>query len=102
MGGFESGRHEEAPAPEDGTSRAAARNARLGLLFFALYVGLYAGYVYLSAFHAPFMQTPSFAGVSLAVVYGLGLIAAAFFLALLYAWLCRGAARRPPPGGGPP
>ena len=36
------------------------------------------------------METIVFAGINLAVVYGLGLIAAAFILALLYVWLCRG------------
>jgi uncharacterized membrane protein (DUF485 family) len=29
------------------------------------------------------------AGVNLAIVYGMGLIAAALVLALVYAWLCR-------------
>jgi uncharacterized membrane protein (DUF485 family) len=102
MGGFETGRQKEVPAPEDGASPASARNARLGLLLFALYVGFYAGYVFLSAFHAPVMETAPFAGVNLAILYGLGLIAVAFILALIYAWLCRAAARRRPPGGGPP
>jgi uncharacterized membrane protein (DUF485 family) len=35
------------------------------------------------------MEVIVFAGVNLAVLYGLGLIAAAFVLALVYAWLCR-------------
>ena len=39
-------------------------------------------------------------GVSLAVLSGLGLIAAAFLLALVYAWLCRAPQGAPAAGEG--
>jgi uncharacterized membrane protein (DUF485 family) len=71
----------------------AARNARRGLILFAVYGLLYLTFVVLNAFAPPVMETVVFAGINLAVLYGLGLIAAAFLLALVYAWLCRSRAR---------
>jgi hypothetical protein len=35
------------------------------------------------------MEARPLAGINLAVVYGMGLIVAAFLLALVYGWLCR-------------
>jgi uncharacterized membrane protein (DUF485 family) len=73
----------------DSSSRATSYNARLGLWLFALYLALYAAFVYLSAFRNDFMARPVLGGVNLAVVYGFGLIFAAFVLAVLYMLLCR-------------
>ncbi|MBX7103589.1 MAG: DUF485 domain-containing protein [Gemmataceae bacterium] len=66
----------------------AARNARLGLLLFAAYSLLYLAFMLLNAFAPAAMETIVVAGLNLAVVYGLGLIVAAFLLAMLYAWRC--------------
>ena len=63
-------------------------NTRLGLWLFAVYVILYAGFVLLSAFLTRVMGE-DVAGVNLAIVYGFGLIAAAFILALVYMALCQ-------------
>lgn len=72
--------------PEDlATSR---RNARYGLVLFAVYCLLYAGFVGLNAF-APVTMTYNLAGINLAVWYGLTLILAAMFLAAIYTILCR-------------
>ena len=35
------------------------------------------------------MQQPVLAGVNLAIVYGMGLIFAAFILAMVYMYMCR-------------
>ena len=70
-------------------AQTAARNARFGLWLFAAYLLLYGGFVFLNAFAPQRMEAPAVAGVNLAVTYGMGLIAAAFLLALLYGWLCR-------------
>jgi uncharacterized membrane protein (DUF485 family) len=70
----------------------ATRNARYGAILFMLYVLLYGGFVAINAFNPDVMDTVVLAGVNLAVVYGLGLIVAAFVLALVYSWLCRSAA----------
>ena len=64
-------------------------NQRLGLALFALYLIIYATFVALSAFRNDLMAKPVLGGVNLAVVYGFGLIFAAFVLALAYMLLCR-------------
>ncbi len=69
--------------------RSAARNARYGAVLFLAYLLLYGGFVAINAFNPEVMATVVLAGVNLAIVYGLGLIVAAFVLALLYGWLCR-------------
>ena len=76
--------------PADTTSTAeAARNARVGLLLFAVYAAFYAAFMLLTAFAPRLMETVIAVGINLAVFYGLGLIGSAFLLALVYAWLCR-------------
>ena len=67
-----------------------SRNARTGLVLFAVYLALYGGFVFLNAFSAETMETTPVAGLSLAILYGFGLIIAALVLALLYGFLCRG------------
>ncbi len=80
------------PAPPGVTdifhSAAETRNARIGLRLFTLYVALYAGFMWLSAFRPTLMGRPALGGLNVAIVYGFGLIAAAFVLAIVYMWLC--------------
>ena len=66
-----------------------ARNARIGLILFLFYCGLYAGFVLTNTFAVEVMEKSPFAGLNLALLGGFGLIVAAFLLALLYGWLCR-------------
>lgn len=68
---------------------AWAHNARVGLWLFALYLALYGGFIGLAAFAPHAMTAPLLAGANVAVVYGLGLIIAAFVLAIVYMALCR-------------
>ena len=70
------------------------RHARYGLILFIIYVLFYAAFVYLSAFRLETMKQ-EIAGVTLAVLYGFGLIVAAFVLALVYMLVSRNHA----PGG---
>jgi uncharacterized membrane protein (DUF485 family) len=77
----------------DNHPETVSRNARNGLILFAAYVVLYVGFMLLNAFAHEKMQQPVVAGVNLAIVYGMGLIAAALVLALVYAWLCRPGAK---------
>ncbi len=65
-----------------------ARNARNGLILFAVYVVFYAGFMYLSAFRPDIISIP-IRGVNLSIWYGFALIAAAFALAMIYMALCR-------------
>lgn len=64
-------------------------NARIGLVLFAVYLVLYSGFVFLNAFSPDTMEITPVAGINLAILYGFGLIAAAWVLALLYGWLCK-------------
>lgn len=66
-----------------------ARNARVGLILFGVYLLLYGGFVLLNAFSPTTMERTPVAGVNLAILYGFGLIIAAFVLAMLYGFLCR-------------
>jgi uncharacterized membrane protein (DUF485 family) len=68
---------------------AWAHNARIGLWLFALYLVLYGGFIGLAAFAPAAMTKPLVMGVNVAVVYGMGLIVAAFLLALVYMVFCR-------------
>ena len=68
-----------------------ARNARIGLLLFTVYVIFYATFVWLSAFRPAVMAKPFIGGVNLAVCYGFALILGAFVLAVVYMLVCRDA-----------
>jgi uncharacterized membrane protein (DUF485 family) len=73
------------PAPEP----TSARHARLGLVFFGLYLAIYIVYVALNAFWPHVLDALPLGGVNLGILYGLVLIVSAFVLALVYSWLCR-------------
>jgi uncharacterized membrane protein (DUF485 family) len=59
-------------------------NARLGLILFSVYLALYLGFVLINTFNPVAMESTPVAGVNLAILYGFGLIVAAFVLAMLY------------------
>lgn len=60
------------------------QRSRLGLSLFTIYLLLYGGFVLINAFWPQAMEIKPFAGVNLAILYGFGLILAAFLLALIY------------------
>ncbi len=64
------------------------RNARYGLLLFAIYLPIYAAFVVLGAFAPGLMAKPVLAGVNLAIVSGFGLIVLAMLLAIIYMLVC--------------
>ena len=86
MGGWH---HGPSTTTDDQSAETSARNSRYGLWLFALYCAAYAVFVLLNAFMPDSMTQRPVAGITLSVLYGLGLIALAFFLALVYGWLCR-------------
>ena len=67
------------------------RNAKIGFFLFGIYLLLYGGFVFLNAFAPETMEITPVAGVNLAILYGFGLIIAAFVLAMIYGFVCRGA-----------
>jgi uncharacterized membrane protein (DUF485 family) len=64
------------------------RNTFYGLVLFGIYIVIYGLFVLLNTFWPEIMSHPVLFGVNLAVVYGMGLIFAAFVLAIIYAVLC--------------
>ena len=85
---------------DDHHAPTIARNARIGLWLFAVYVLLYGGFMALSAFAPQRMKQPFLMGVNLAVTYGMVLIIGAFLLALLYMFLVRARADDDDTNGG--
>jgi uncharacterized membrane protein (DUF485 family) len=77
---------------EQESAAEMARNARLGLVLFGVYLVFYVAFVVVAAFAAEWMQR-NVAGVNVAILFGFGLIVGAFVLALVYLWLCRSGAR---------
>ena len=69
------------------------RNARYGLILFAVYVILYGGFVFLAVFRTSVMGAVMPGGANLAIAYGFALIGAALLLALVYVFLCGKMAR---------
>ena len=74
---------------DDHHAPTVARNARIGLWLFFVYLLLYGGFMVLNAFFRKQMEAPVLGGVNLAVTYGLVLIVGAFVLALVYMFLVR-------------
>jgi len=64
------------------------RNTRLGLTLFFLYLLFYGGFVGLAAFAPETMARTPWAGINLAIWYGVALIVTAILLALAYGWAC--------------
>ncbi len=76
------------PEPAPPLSAEQVRNARNGLILFGVYVVLYGGFVWMSAFARDAMAA-TVGGVNVATWYGFALIVAALVLALVYSVLCR-------------
>ncbi len=81
-------------------SREPSRSAnRIGLALFWVYVLLYAGFMGLVLFRPDLLSLRPFGGVNLAIAYGMGLIAGAFLLAVIYMAACRVVEGGRPPRG---
>lgn len=70
------------------------RNARIGLVLFAIYVFFYAGFMILAVFFPHLMSSTWLGGVNVAIKYGMGLILVAFVLAAIYLFMTRRASTR--------
>jgi len=67
-----------------GTSAEDHAKARLGLIMFGLYALVYAGFVLINTVAPKLMGVIVFAGLTLAVVYGVALIVLAIVLGIIY------------------
>ena len=76
------------PAGQSGPDYAQAYKTKLGLLMFAIYTAMYAGFVIINITKAVIMEKIIIFGLNLATVYGFGLIIVALLLALVYNHLC--------------
>jgi uncharacterized membrane protein (DUF485 family) len=94
--------HEPSHERESEHPGLVARNTRSGLLLFAVYVVLYAGFMGLSTFSPETMKARPFGGMNLAILYGFGLIIMAFVLSIVYLVLCRRPLAAAPSAGKPP
>ena len=83
-------------AAEESREPSCSTN-RIGLALFWVYVLLYAGFMGLVLFRPDLLSRRPFGGVNLAIAYGIGLIAGAFLLAIVYMVACRAVE-----GGRPP
>ncbi len=73
------------------TTDPQVRDARRGLVLFACYLALYAGFVVVAVAAPAAMAWRPFGGANLAVWYGMTLIVAPLVLAAIYlVWLTRG------------
>jgi uncharacterized membrane protein (DUF485 family) len=95
--------HDHRPQPKEAFDPVtAARNSRVGLILFSVYLVLYGVFVGTNAFAPTWMEQNAFGGMNVAVAYGFVLIIAALILALVYGWLVRNAASSPPSNSIPP
>jgi uncharacterized membrane protein (DUF485 family) len=85
MAGFD----HHASDSEKVTETVNVRSTRFGWGLFVVYAVLYGAFVLFNAFSPEMMEKTPLGGVNLAILFGLGIIAAAFLLALVYDWICR-------------
>jgi uncharacterized membrane protein (DUF485 family) len=76
------------PAAKTGKDPAFAYKRRLGVIMFAVYGAIYAGFVIVNLVSPQLAGTTLFGGQNLDVVYGIGLIVLALALALVYNSAC--------------
>lgn len=64
------------------------RKSALGIRLFFVYLILYAGFVLIGVSQYELLSVPVFAGLNLALVYGIGLIVFAVILGIVYNYFC--------------
>ena len=70
--------------------QGSIRSRVIGMRLFLIYVLLYIGFMGIVLFRPDVLSWRPLGGVNLAIAYGMGLIASAFVLALIYMVACRG------------
>ncbi len=67
---------------------AAGIKSKIGLILFAVYALIYAGFVFINTLSPKTMGTKIMFGLNLAVVYGFGLIILAIIMGIIYNHYC--------------
>ncbi len=75
--------------PQDKPIAHRSPNQKLGLILFVIYFVFYAGFITITVYDYKILATEVFAGINLAIAYGMGLIIAAIVMAILYAFLAK-------------
>ena len=76
------------PAVELGVDHASSKKAKLGVLFFFIYLIFYTGFVVIGVVNYELLSDEFAFGLSLAIFYGIGLIIFAVLLGIVYNFLC--------------
>jgi uncharacterized membrane protein (DUF485 family) len=75
-------------AVELGKDLSIPRKTKLGVILFVVYLVIYTGFVVIGSLFTDFLGGRAFAGLNLAVIYGMGLIMLAAVLGLFYNHFC--------------
>lgn len=67
---------------------SSGKKARLGIIFFFIYLFFYGGFVAIGVVNYELLAIDTLAGLNLATLYGLGLIVFAVLLGMLYNFFC--------------
>jgi|SRR5690606_28841727 len=67
---------------------ASKKKARLGIIFFFIYLLFYGGFVTIGVVNYELLAIDTFGGLNLATFYGIGLIVFAVILGILYNYFC--------------
>ena len=75
----------DTPVKEDYASK---KKARLGIIFFFIYLFFYGGFVTIGVVNYELLATDTIGGLNLATLYGISLIVFAVLLGILYNFYC--------------
>lgn len=78
----------EPNTPAQESDPSSEKKARLGIIFFFIYLFFYGGFVTIGVVNYELLATDTFGGLNLATLYGLGLIVFAVLLGILYNYFC--------------
>jgi uncharacterized membrane protein (DUF485 family) len=78
------------PAVELGVNYASRQKTRLGFILFLVYAILYGTFVIIGLNYTHLMGLKVFAGLNLAVTFGIGLIVLAAVMGYIYSLICSG------------
>ena len=76
------------PAVKLGKDNASEWKSKLGVILFFVYATFYGAFVTINTVSPKLMGITVFAGLNLAIVYGMGLIILAIVMGLVYNYFC--------------